>query len=335
MNGSRTPRLLGSLALAVLLTSTTRAVVIQTVPVGNPGNAADPAMGSLVGTVPYEYRIGTYDVTNAQYVEFLNAKASAADPYGLWNSNMEISIDGGITRSGSAGNYNYSTITGRSNMPVVYVSWYDAIRFANWLNNGQGSGDTETGAYTLLGGTPTPSNGTNNNIKRKPGANWFLPSRDEWHKAAYYDPSTGSYFQFPTGSNMVPTAEAPTGGSNSANYDNAVGHVTNVGAYTGTKSPYGAFDMGGNVFQWNETLELGPSYRGTQGGSFLHNSVYMESFEGNGADASNEEVDVGFRVASIGSVPEPTSLVLVVIGALGLLGVGWFKGCVCAGPSEP
>jgi hypothetical protein len=83
MNGSAINRLLGSLALAIFLTSTTRAVVIQTVPVGGPGNAPDPATGSLYGAVPYNYRIGTYDVTNTQYVEFLNAKASAADPYGL------------------------------------------------------------------------------------------------------------------------------------------------------------------------------------------------------------------------------------------------------------
>ena len=40
-------------------------------------------------------------------------------------------------------------------MPVNYVDFYDALRFANWMNNGQGNGDTETGAYTLLGGTPT------------------------------------------------------------------------------------------------------------------------------------------------------------------------------------
>ncbi len=71
--------------------------------------------------------------------------------------------------------------------PVNYVSWYDSIRFANWLNNGQGTGDTETGAYTLLGGTPTPSNGVS--ITRNAGATWFLPSEDEWYKAAYHQPA--------------------------------------------------------------------------------------------------------------------------------------------------
>ena len=50
------------------------------------------------------------------------------------------------TRNGSK----YSIISGLGNRPVNWVSWYDAIRFANWLNNGQGNGDTESGSYTLL-----------------------------------------------------------------------------------------------------------------------------------------------------------------------------------------
>ena len=57
---------------------------------------------------------------------------------------------GGISfNAGNANGSKYSVISGSGNHPVNYVSWYDAIRFANWLNNGQGSGDTETGAYTL------------------------------------------------------------------------------------------------------------------------------------------------------------------------------------------
>ena len=86
-----------------------------------------------------------------------------------------------------------------------YVTWYDAIRFANWLHNGQGSGDTETGAYTLLGNaTPTPSNGPS--ITRNPGATWFLPSENEWYKAAYHNPAANSYSLYPTSSHTVPTA---------------------------------------------------------------------------------------------------------------------------------
>jgi hypothetical protein len=61
---------------ALLLTSTASAVTIDWVTVGNPGNAADDTgYGAVAGT----YQIGKYEVTNAQYAEFLNAKA-ASDP---------------------------------------------------------------------------------------------------------------------------------------------------------------------------------------------------------------------------------------------------------------
>lgn len=149
------------------------AVTIDWTFVGNPGNACDPQSQGCFGAVGYAYNIGTYEVTNADYVEFLNAKATS-DPLGLYNTNM--GTEGGIKRSGVAGSYAYSVTTG-PNEPVNYVSFYDALRFANWMNNGQGNGDTETGAYTLMGGIATPSNGTT--VARNAGAGTFLPSEDE------------------------------------------------------------------------------------------------------------------------------------------------------------
>ena len=121
--------------------------------VGDPGNACDPQSQGCFGSVGTHYNIGTYEVTNAQYAEFLNAMA-ATDPLGLYNTNMGSGF-GGITQSGSSGSYTYSAIAGREDMPVNYVSFYDALRFANWLNNGQPNGARrraarhEDGAYTF------------------------------------------------------------------------------------------------------------------------------------------------------------------------------------------
>src|SRR6266542_693454 len=132
-------------------------VTVQWVPVGNAGNAADLATG--YGAVTSSYFIGKYEVTNSQYAAFLNSKA-ASDPLGLYNGSMGLNSMGGIVRSGGGGEggYTYSAKSGYENQPVVYVGWYDAVRFANWMNNGQGNGDTESGAYTLVGGTAVPSN---------------------------------------------------------------------------------------------------------------------------------------------------------------------------------
>ncbi len=87
------------------------AVTIPTVPVGDAGNANDPATGNLYGGVSYAYNIGTTEVTNAQYVEFLNFKA-ASDPLALYNTSMGSNADGGITRSGVSGSFTYATRAG-------------------------------------------------------------------------------------------------------------------------------------------------------------------------------------------------------------------------------
>ncbi len=293
------------------------AVTIPTVPVGNAGNAGELQILGTVGAVPYNYRIGTTEVSNAQYVAFLTAKA-ASDPLGLYNTDMS-SLFGGITQSGSSGSFTYAVIAGRGDMPVNFVSWYDSIRFANWLNNGQGTGDTETGAYTLLGGTATPSNGTS--ITRNAGATWFLTSEDEWYKAAYHknDGVTGNYFDYPTSSDTAPISEIPAGGSNSANYDNAVGYMTVVGAYTGSDSPYGTFDQGGNLWEWNEAL-MQVVFRRLRGGEFDSPSFVLEAAVLVIDNPTSESFIYGFRVAT---VPEPSTAVLAIVGMVCLAIAGW------------
>ncbi len=62
-------------------------VVIETVPVGNLGNP-DDVHGAGYGGVDYAYRIGKYEVTAGQYVEFLNAVATPVDTYGLYDDGI-------------------------------------------------------------------------------------------------------------------------------------------------------------------------------------------------------------------------------------------------------
>ena len=305
-------------ACASLLAGPARAVTMDWVPVGNPGNAPDTAsncIGADCGQVNYNYYISKYDVTNAQYAEFLNAKA-ASDPHSLYNSAMASDVNGGIIQSGSSGSYTYAVKSGFANDPVVYVPFWNALRFANWLNNGQGTGDTETGAYTITGAGIAA-----NSITRNPGANIFLPSENEWYKAAYYNPITNSYFTYPAGSSTPTVCAAPGATANTANCNpnpplpGGVGKVTDVGAYTRSASPYGAFDMGGNVFQWNEQIVSG-STRGIRGGSWDGGANYLATSSPGYDDPTNGPFNVGFRVASL--VPEPGTGLLVITGLLGL-----------------
>jgi formylglycine-generating enzyme required for sulfatase activity len=262
------------LALLLLLSASAdvRAVTLDLVTIGDPNNDADVVAGlGLFGRVTNTYRISRTEITNAQYVEFLNAKA-AADPLELFNTSMSFSSDGGIVRSGVPGAYNYAvkatatgvgpggTNYGYADKPVAYVTWYDAIRFANWMSNGQGSGSTETGAYTLLGNMSVPSNA--DSITRNAGASWYLPNENEWYKAAYYAAASSSYFDYPTSSNAPPNNALPTSDTgNSANFlstSTTTGDpgypFTPVGAYQLSDSPYGTFDQGGNVAEWTETF---------------------------------------------------------------------------------
>ena len=250
---------------------------LQTVAIGNPGNVSDPTAGSFYGSVAYNYSIGKYDVTISQYTAFLNAVA-ATDTYGLYNSNMAtIANIAGISRSGSSGSYSYNVI-GSANKPITYVSWGSAARFTNWLANGQpigaeGNGTTETGSYTLNGATTDSALLA---VGRNSHATWAIPSEDEWYKAAYYNLATSTYYQYPYSSNTVPTSAMPGSTPNTGNfYDSTTGYavtgsttssnnqnyLTDVGAYTASGSPSGAFDMGGDVAQWNEAV-LSGAFRG-------------------------------------------------------------------------
>ncbi|MFN9133322.1 MAG: SUMF1/EgtB/PvdO family nonheme iron enzyme [Phycisphaerales bacterium] len=282
-------------------------ITIPTVPIGNPGNAADPTTG--YGSVAYTYNIGQTEVTNAQYAAFLNAVA-ATDTYNLYNINMTGSF-GGITRTNSPGSYAYAPVAGRENNPVNFVNFWNATRFANWLHNGQpatgvqDSSTTEDGAYTL-----TEDGRNNNTVTRNAVAAWAVTSENEWYKAAYHQPAgaggdVDSYWLYPTSSNVITTAQA--------NYADSVGNTTPVGSYAANF--YGVFDMGGNVMEWNEAI-LNVSSRGIRGGNFAWNydvTLLRADFRLVDFVPGSENIVMGFRVSQ---VPGPSSVALLAIGGL-------------------
>ena len=309
--------------------------------VGNPGNAQDTRYGhndvldpSGYGRVAYAYNIGKYEVTAGQYTTFLNAKAKT-DTYGLYVVNMWSDVFGcKIRQSGTSGSYTYSVAADYANRPVNYVSFWDAARFTNWLSNGQGNGDTETGAYTL--------NGYNGNegrtITRNSGAKFFVPTEDEWYKAAYHDKTAGlaaTYFDYPTSNNLAPGQDMADASGNNANcYTSPYAmpidsgkYTTVVGEFQNSDSPYGTFDQGGNMGEWNETIITSnppttAADRGIRSWSFSDFSSYLLASTRGSNAPSNESDTIGFRVAS---VPEPGSLVMLAGIALTALLYWWRK----------
>jgi formylglycine-generating enzyme len=318
---------------------------LEFVTVGDPGNAADSQVmndsTTGYGSVGYTYRMGTYNVTTAQYCQFLNAVATISDPYGVWNSNMAtdypyyLSVNLGISRSGTAGSYAYS-VMGTGNVPVFDVTWGDAARFCNWLQNGQpsapgtveGTGTTETGAYTLNGSI---SDSALILIARNTAvASYFIPTEKEWYKAAYYkgNGTAAGYWTYPTKSNAAPVNILSSTGTNNVNfYDyyhtgnggctDPTNYLTTVGRFAGSPGPYGTYDQGGDVWQWNETA-VTTSGRGLRGGSYLSDSNSLAASYRNNVNPTDALDNIGFRVASV-AVPEPASIALLLAGGVSVL----------------
>ena len=324
------------------------AVTFDWATVGDPGNPADtlvmdkgPAADYTTGygSVDYVYRISKYDVTNSQYVEFLNA----TDPFGtntyqnyiprMSANSLGIAYTGGIDLNPSATDgAKYAVKPGQANLPATWINWAMGARFVNWLSNGQGGGSTESGVYdmsVLTSGFAAPP-------PRADGATIFMPSENEYYKAAYYDPQkdgTGGYWQYGVQSDSPPASLPPPGTTVAANigtglgpggtatsyattqaeFDASVNYLTDVGAYATATSGYGLYDVEGLVYNWvddatrSNSLGTYPIYRG---GAWRYGEVYD--------GAAYRNVYSGAAVASyawyglrIASLPEPSTDIVI------------------------
>jgi formylglycine-generating enzyme required for sulfatase activity len=197
------------------------------------------------------------------------------------------------------------------------VSWFDAARYCNWEHNEcptgvQDASTTERGAYTLDGAT---SGGLD--ITRNPGAKYWIPSEDEWYKAAYHQPQSeggpvDDYWDYPTRSDE-PNAPGNTIGpaenqanitvsgnysvTQSGSYDSNQNYLTDGGSYEGSAGPYGTFDQGGNVREWNDAV-ISDSFRGVWGGSWNNDELDLRSSSRDFEAPDCKDNLIGFRVAS-------------------------------------
>ncbi len=311
-------------------------VTIDYATVGNPGNPANGATGW--GAVSDVFKISKYETSNSQYAEFLNkVDAAGTNPNGIYSSLMGSDVTGGITFNAAASSGSKYSVkagapagtpagTSYGSMPVLFTSWFSAARFANWLQNGQqaNSSSMETGAYTLNNQTsgPIPA--------RNAGASVYLPSRDQWYKAGFYNGS--AYTMYPTNNVTAPTNSITN--VTLANVANYGGPVTptispiNVNAYTNTASFYGAYNMFGNVTELTDTAGTGAEagrpqvFSGSWATSLADASAWNKTAAAIFRSSTVTTAQVGFRVAA---VPEPATIALASVGLGALAGLDWMK----------
>lgn len=204
----------------------TNKFTIQFVTVGAPGNSDDPAgVPYPMGGVSYGYRIGTYEVSEAMM--------ALANTLG----------DLGITFSSAGGK-----------QPATMVTFYEVARFVNWLNTSRGYPPAyrfnDKGEWLLW--SPDEAWRLDGfNLYRHKDAFFFLPSADEWYKAAYFNGT--NYYRYATGSNRTPVP-VPSGtepGTTVYNQPEDAGPAPVDEA--GGLSPSGTMAQGGNVWEWIET----------------------------------------------------------------------------------
>ena len=251
------------------------------VTIGNAGNLGDSSVSMVTdgssgyGSVDYVYKIGKYEITNAQWDAFVSA---AGAPTG--------------NPSNAYGESAYYTGV---QQPTNRVSWYEVAQFCNYLT----SGDKSLGAYLFSNGDFTVID--RNSAISAYGIAYVIPTEDEWYKAAYY---TGSgYSLYANGTDVAPIAGVDT------NYDNVIGQPWDVG--TGTMEQNGTFDMMGNVAEWNETV-LQTTGRGIRGGPYPCDDSYLRSSYQSYDNMFSESDSQGFRVVEV--VPLPSAVILGSLG---------------------
>ncbi len=318
---------------AACLAATASGVTIDFVSVGNPGN---PANINGWGTVPDVFMISSFETTNAQYAEFLNrVDAGGTNPNGVYNSQMGSDVLGGITfNAAAAAGSKYAVKAGAPTgsppgttyaaMPVDFVTWFSAARFANWLQNGQQSSaaSMEHGSYRL----DNQTSGTIVGRSAGSGSRVVIPSRDEWYKAAFYNGSAYTFYPCNSNTTMINTVTNLTQRC-AANYGGAatptVGPI-NVGSYVNSPSAYGLFDMLGNVTEYSDTAGTLTDSARVQvfGGSWATTPQDISMWNSNAPpvfrNSTTATGQVGFRVAMVQAVPEPDAALALGAGLGGI-----------------
>lgn len=309
---------------------------IDFVRIGAPGNApwsgtTPPTIGDMAlgrGQVNYEYQIGRLEVTTSQWAEFFSAALDRpANDRLPWIA--APTFWGAVgTAPTTPGGQRFAVPAGNEMRAVGNISWRVAAMYCNWLHNGK-STDRDAfmnGAYDVsqFSGIERFTDQLTHNA----GAKYWIPTWDEWLKAAHYDPDKngpdqGGWWTYSNGTDQQLIGGPP--GVGQANFgwrDGANSQWTTLlGAYPDTQSPWGLLDVAGGTAEWTEGVLFGAGdtkyrvYEGSYWGSSPGFAISDAAFSAGGASfPSIDFLDLGFRIAT--TVPNPPSASVLIASLL-------------------
>lgn len=260
---------------------------------------------TFTGVNRSDYRMGVYEITNDQWNKF---KTSLGVP---------------VTGSTPTG-YSYDPSWTGANIPTNRVSLYEAAQFVNWLNTSTGhqaaykfTGTQGTADYTMALWSPAEAAG-GTNLYRHKDAYYYIPTEDEWMKAAYWNGSSLQTFATPGDAQPERGVDC-----NVLSPLSALPEPEPWDVGSGSEELNGTFDMMGNIWEYTESLYqpwlgYGIGYGiALRGGSYGHAVTYATSLSREGTGPGIETDYYGFRVAS--EVPEPATISLLCLGGLALI----------------
>ena len=291
--------------------------------IDHPGNVAypgDPEFGSNAGrgSVPYTYRMPKLETTTAQWMEFLNT-------FRAQGYNMSDAVPNWWGARDAGNRYALrSGIPSPELVPVQGITWRWAAKYCNWLHNGKSAAFDSmlNGAYDASTFGTLDNGRFTDQLYHSPGAKFWIPTLDEWLKAAHFDPSknngAGGWWEYNTTSDTAPIPGPPGVGQTSAGY-----RTTGLpqwdyplGSYPDTTSPWGLLDLSGGAQEWlEETDSTLRRFRGLDGTFAACFESYLEVDKAGATDGAfpSQRGAAGLRIAS--SVPcSPTILTFAAPG---------------------
>jgi len=244
----------------------------------------------------YDYWMGKYEVTNGEYIEFLNSVGVDSD--GEKNGIEYIDINSSYCDIEYRNGRFMLKERGKTNYPMIEVTWYGAVAYCNWLSWQKGLPE----AYEW------DSNQNTYKLRDYPNNKGYrLPTEAEWEYAA----RGGENYKY-AGSNDLDEVGWYWDNSENPRYALSSGKGTQE---VGQKraNGYGLYDMSGNVWEWcqdywdrdyydkspsnNPVNFVSSSIRVKRGGRWNSNAVHCRVAYRNSYSPTNRSHYLGFRIA--------------------------------------